>query len=57
MNCPECSHELECMVSFGADETLSGKEERLYLCNQCLSTWDVTIDKDGSFEISRYFFG
>lgn len=55
--CPECNHELECMVVYGADETLSGKTERLYLCNHCLSTWQVTTDKDGHSEISRYFFG
>lgn len=55
--CPECNHELECMVVYGADETISGKIESLYLCRKCLSTWQVTTDKDLVSEISRYFFG
>lgn len=55
--CQECGAEMRCMVAFGADETLSGLTERLYLCDDCLSTWQVTELKDGGFEIERYFFG
>ena len=55
--CQECDHELELMVTYNAEQTGTGKIERLYLCNKCLSTWCVTTDKDGSSKISRYFFG
>ena len=54
MKCPECNYELECMVALGADETMSGKTERLYLCKNCLSTWErIGEAKD----LTRYFFG
>ena len=56
-NCQECNHELKCMVVIGADQSYSGKTERLYLCEQCLSTWSVTTDENGYCEIRRYFFG
>ena len=55
--CPECGTELECMCVIGADKALSGKTERLYLCNECLSSWQTTEQEDGSFDIKRYFFG
>ena len=55
--CPECGTELECMCVIGADEALSGKTERLYLCNGCLSSWQTTEQEDGNFDIQRYFFG
>lgn len=56
MNCPECNCELECMVALSADEMVSGKTERLYLCKNCKSTWSTT-DENEFTTISRYFFG
>ena len=57
--CPECSEDLECMCVIGADESHSGKTERLYLCRHCLSTWQTMseVDSDHHCEIKRYFFG
>ena len=56
--CPECGHELKCMCVVGSDESLSGNTERLYLCDGCLSTWQIDTDKDGNESpIRRYFFG
>lgn len=56
--CPECGTELECMCVIGADESFSGKTERLWLCHGCLSSWETeTNEEDGSYEIKRYFFG
>ena len=56
--CPECNHELECHVVIGADQTMSGKTERLFLCPNCLSAWQVIGELcGGTFEIRRYFFG
>ena len=54
MKCPECNHEIECMVVYGSDETLSGQTERLYLCNHCLSTWERIGESE---DLKRYFFG
>ena len=54
MNCPECNHEIECMVTYGPDKTLSGQTERLYLCNHCLSTWEQIGESE---DLKRYFFG
>lgn len=51
--CPECGAELECMCVIGADESLSGKTERLYNCYGCGSAWSVTEGE----EIQHYFFG
>ena len=57
-SCPECGATLECMCVIGADESLSGKTERLYLCSSCLSSWEtIEQEDDSSFEIRRYFFG
>lgn len=55
--CEECGTELECMCVIDADESLSGKTERLYLCRECLSTWEIIENEDGSFSVRRYFFG
>lgn len=55
--CPECGTELECMCVIGADEALSGKAEKLYLCNGCLSSWQTTEQEDGNVDIQKYFFG
>lgn len=51
--CPECDTEIECMCVVGADESLSGKTERLYNCSECGSAWSITEGE----EIKRYFFG
>lgn len=51
--CPECGVKLECMCVIGADESLSGKTERLYHCYGCGSAWGITEGE----EIQRYFFG
>lgn len=51
--CPECGAGLECMCVIGADESLSGKTERLYNCYGCGSAWSVTEGE----EVQRYFFG
>jgi hypothetical protein len=45
------------MMVLSATETLSGCTERLCLCNNCLSTWQITTKEDGTSEIERYFFG
>ena len=55
--CQECNHKLELMATYDSSQTGTGKTERLYLCNNCLSTWCVATDKDGSSTMSRYFFG
>lgn len=55
--CPECGTELECMNVIDADEALSGKTERLWLCHECLSSWQTIEQDDGSFDIQRHFFG
>ena len=57
-DCPECGHELKCMVVFGADETMSGHEERLMHCENYLSSWElIGEDCAGNWKIQRYFFG
>ena len=58
--CPECGvgAPLECMVVIGADESYSGKTERLWLCRKCLSTWETETDDEGlTTDPRRYFFG
>lgn len=55
--CPDCNHDAECMAVLGSDQTKSGKVERLYKCNDCLATWLITTNIDGSMEVERYFFG
>ena len=56
--CPECGGVLECKRVIGADESGTGKTERLYLCHGCLSSWSQSTDKNGIVNpIERYFFG
>ena len=56
--CPECNHKLKCMVALGADETVSGQEERFMHCENCLSSWVIAGDYlADSPDIHRYFFG
>lgn len=55
--CPECGHPLNCMVSLGSYETVSGCEERLYSCNNCGSAWNEITTKDGETDLKRHFFG
>lgn len=56
--CPECGHVIECMCVIGADESVSGMTERLYLCRKCLSSWQIDTDQDGNESPTRrYFFG
>ena len=47
--CPECGDELEYMATW--DGCL------MYLCNECLSTWQVNKDDSGNEVVKRYFFG
>lgn len=57
--CPECGGVLECKCVIGADESGTGKTERLYLCNGCLSSWSQSTDESSGVTapIERYFFG
>lgn len=58
VHCPECNAELKCMVVLGADQTLSGQTERLFLCEHCLSSWEVVGELyTDNLKIRRYFFG
>lgn len=47
--CPECGCLLEYMATWD--------DNRMYLCNTCLSTWQVCEDDSGKEVIKRYFFG
>lgn len=47
--CPECGENLEYMATW--DGCL------MFLCNKCLSTWQVYKDESGNEVIKRYFFG
>ena len=56
--CPECGSTIKCMCVIDADESFSGNTERLYLCNNCLSSWQIDTDQDGNESpTKRYFFG
>lgn len=56
--CPECGGVLECKCVIGADQSGTGKTERLYVCHGCLSSWSRATDNNGVVEpIERYFFG
>ena len=58
IRCPECSDVLECKCVIGADQSGTGKTERLYVCHGCLSSWSRATDNNGVVEpIERYFFG
>ncbi len=59
IRCPECGDVLECMCVVGADESGTGKTERLYVCHGCLASWSQsTNEDDGTTDtIERYFFG
>lgn len=54
--CPECGHVIECMCVIGADESVSGMTERLYLCRKCLSSWQIDTDQDGNESPTRRYF-
>ena len=47
--CPECGGELEYVA------TWDGK--LMYVCDECLCTWQVSRYKCGHETIERYFFG
>lgn len=50
--CPECGAALELMCVLKANESGTGKAEKLWLCNNCLSSWR-TYEK---MTIERLFF-
>lgn len=47
--CPECAGKLEYMAIW--DERL------MYICDECLCTWQVYENENGCTVIERYFFG
>lgn len=37
--CPECNGAITCLCVVGADQSVSGKTERLYQCEKCKRYW------------------